>query len=316
MLSGKDAIAAYEVLLTSPITRLARAGRWIEASSVFILAGLAILVPYKIRALNFSLPAQVAAGAFAGYMVFAVAPTSNVIALMLACGAAAAAGAAVAAIPGALKAWLGANEIVTGLMLVPIVQGLLSLVGEPIFAVLRSFGFARIAEQNELVGFLPLRVISGFDTGMLHTGVLITPLACVAAWLLLQRMPTGFELRMVGSNERFAKYAGLPVARTVVSAFAFGGAFAGLAGVHMALGHPGGLYLNTSGLTFDGITVALIAGANPFVLPFAGLIYGYLVVGADYMEIHTSSGQELIHVIQGLVVLFAIASTRIRKDHG
>jgi simple sugar transport system permease protein len=127
-------------------------------------------------------------------------------------------------------------------------------------------------------------------------------------------MPAGFAIHIAGANERFARYAGMPVARTILTAFAAGGAFAGLAGAHLALGHPGGPGLNASSLTFDGITVALIAGANPIVLPFAGLIYGYLVVGADYMEIRTSSGQELIRVIQGLVVLFAIVSARRARN--
>ena len=182
MLSGKDAFAAYEVLLTAPVTRLARTGRWIEASSVFILCGLAVLVPYKIRALNFSLPAQVMAGAFAAYLVFTITPTPDFPALLLACIAAAAAGALVAAVPGALKALLGANEIVTGLMLVPIVQGLLSLVGEPLLSAANALDFARNAVRNEPFGFLPLSAISQFELGVLHTGVLITPFACLAAW--------------------------------------------------------------------------------------------------------------------------------------
>jgi ABC-type uncharacterized transport system permease subunit len=313
-LSGKDAAAAYEVLLTAPVTRAARAGRWIEASSVFILAGLAMLAPYKIRALNFSLPAQAAAGAFAAFLVFTIAPLPDPAAVVAACCAAAAAGALIAMIPGALKAWLGANEIVTGLMLTPIVQGLLSLLGEPIFAAVQASGAARAAVRNEPFGFLPLQAPGSPELGVLHTGVLLTPLACLAAWLLLRRMPIGFAIRTVGANERFARYAGVSVPRTILAAFAAGGAFAGLAGAHMALGHPGGLYLNVDGLTFDGLTVALIAGASPAALPVAGLLYGYLVVGAEYMEIRTSSGQELIRVIQGLVVLFAVVRLRETRD--
>lgn len=308
--SGKDALAAYEVLLTAPVTRAARAGRWIEASSVFILAGLAMLAPYRIRALNFSLPAQATAGAFAAYLVFTVAPLPDPLAVALGCLAAAAAGAAVAAIPGALKATLGASEIVTGLMLTPIVQGLLSLYGERLFAMARSLGSARVAERNAPFGFQPLEMLTGLELGVLHTGVILTPLAVLAAWLLLRRMPLGFAIRTVGASERFARYGGVAVTRTIVGAFAAGGAFAGLAGAHLALGHPGGLYLNASSLIFDGLTIALIAGTNPLTLPVAGALYGYLVVGAEYMEIRTSSGQELIRVIQGLVVLFAVVQAR------
>ena len=317
LLSGKDALQAYEVLLTAPVTRLARAGRWLEASSVYILAGLSILAPYRARLLNFSLVAQTAAGALAAYVTFVLVQWPDTLALIAASIAAALAGALIACIPGWLKAYLGANEILTGLMLNPIVDGLIAIGIDPLFRLVGWLGAARIQERGEPFGFAKIADISALDTGTLHTGVLLTPLACIAIWLLFSRTPLGYEIRMAGASEKFARYGGIPVRRSIVLAFALGGACAGLAGAHMALGHPGDLYIATQGLTFDGITVALIAQANPVAAPVAGLLYGYLVVGADYMEIRTSSGQELIRVIQGLVVLFAIVRVwRIQSTRG
>lgn len=317
LLSGKDALQAYEVLLTAPITRLARAGRWLEASSVYILAGLAILTPYRARMLNFGLVAQTAAGAVAAYATFVLVQWPDPLALIAASLAAAVAGALVACIPGWLKAYLGANEILTGLMLNPIVDGLLAIGVDPLFRLVGWLGAARTQERGEAFGFAKIADISMLDTGTLHTGLLLTPLACLAIWLLFSRTPLGYEIRMAGASENFARYGGIPVRRAIVLAFALGGACAGLAGAHMALGHPGDLYIATQGLTFDGITVALIAQANPLAAPVAGLLYGYLVVGADYMEIRTSTGQELIRIVQGLVVLFAIVRVwRIQSARG
>lgn len=307
LVSGKNAFEAYEVLLTAPVTRLARAGRWLESSSVYILAGLAILVPYKARLLNFSLVAQTSIGAMIGYLTFTIVALPEPLALIIASIAAALAGGLVACIPGWLKARLNANEILTGLMLNPIVDGLLSIGAGPLFAFAGWLGVVRDQARGEPFGFDKIADITRLETGTLHTGVLLAPLACIAIWLLLTRTPLGYEIRMTGMSPRFANYGGIPTTRATVLAFAFGGACAGLAGVHMALGHPGDLFISTTSLLFDGITVALFAQANPLALPIAGLIYGYLVTGAEYMEIRTSAGQELIRVIQGLVVLFAVA---------
>jgi simple sugar transport system permease protein len=120
--------------------------------------------------------------------------------------------------------------------------------------------------------------------------------------------PFGYELRMVGANIKFARYGGVNTKRTIVLAMAVSGIFAGLAGAHLASGIHRKLILNISyGLGFEGIVVAILARNNPLLVPFTGLMYGYLRAGANVMERSSDVSREMVLVIQGIIILLVTA---------
>ena len=63
----------------------------------------------------------------------------------------------------------------------------------------------------------------------------------------------------------------------------------------------------SSGLGFEGINIAILAGNNPLGVPIAGLLYGYLRAGADVMERSSDVSRELVLVIQAMVLLLVTA---------
>lgn len=62
---------------------------------------------------------------------------------------------------------------------------------------------------------------------------------------------------------------------------------------------------------FDGFVVAIIAGNNPFYLPFAALFLGYLRSGALQMSRVGVLPNELIYVIQAIIIIIFGAKTFI-----
>lgn len=62
---------------------------------------------------------------------------------------------------------------------------------------------------------------------------------------------------------------------------------------------------------FDGFVVAIIAGNNPFYLPFAALFLGYLHSGALQMSRVGVLNNELIYVIQAIIIIIFGAKTFI-----
>jgi ABC-type uncharacterized transport system permease subunit len=132
--------------------------------------------------------------------------------------------------------------------------------------------------------------------------------ATILAYLLLYKTPFGYELRMVGSNSKFARYGGVNVKRTIMLAITISGIFAGLAGVHVALGIHHRIVLNMSaGLGFEGVNIAILSFNNPMIVPFASLLYGYLRAGADVMERTTDVSRELVTIVQAAVLLLITA---------
>ena len=97
---------------------------------------------------------------------------------------------------------------------------------------------------------------------------------------MLSRTTLGFRFNTVGANKHAAGYAGISISRIITLSMVLGGGLAGLAG---ALEAQGTLYRFEPAiggtLGFDGITIALLARANPLATIPAALLVGILRTG-------------------------------------
>jgi len=157
-------------------------------------------------------------------------------------------------------------------------------------------------------GWPKLQELTGIAFSRANVGIFVALVLTVLVWALMNRTRLGFRMRIVGGNPDFARYAGLPVARTIEWSFVLGGALAGLAGAHLVFGVVGRLEPSmASGLAFLGIVIALLGRNNPVGIVLAAAFYAYLRVGGDVMEQQTDVGSELIVIIQSLIVLLITA---------
>jgi simple sugar transport system permease protein len=87
------------------------------------------------------------------------------------------------------------------------------------------------------------------------------------------------------------------------------GAFAGLAGAVEVTGvHHRMLEGLSGGYGFSGIVAALFGKLHPLGTIPASFLFGALLVGADKMQRTVQVPNALITVLNGLVVLFVVAS--------
>jgi general nucleoside transport system permease protein len=63
---------------------------------------------------------------------------------------------------------------------------------------------------------------------------------------------------------------------------------------------------------FDGIAIALLAGARPLGVVFAAVLLGALRAGSTPMQAATGIPIHLVVVIQGLVIMFVAAPALVR----
>ncbi|MDX3691995.1 ABC transporter permease [Streptomyces europaeiscabiei] len=305
--TGKDPVRAYEALLTGPLERSFRVGRWLEDATTLTLLGLSVAIPFRARQISLGAESQLYAGALAAATVAVFLPLPPVAAVIVPLVAAAAAGAGMGFVPGSMKARLGANEIVATLMLNAIVVRVYDyLVNGPLKEPGSSAVHSeRIRPDSALT---PLTEWLGIPFGRANVGFLLMLLTALALWLLITRTPLGYRIRMTGSNPHFAEYGGIRVPRAIEWSFVIGGAVAGLAGAHLVQGVYGRLEPGLAGsLAFEGIVVALLARNNPLVVVVAGLFYSYLRAGGDIMEQQTDVGTEIVVVIQAVIVLLVTA---------
>jgi hypothetical protein len=138
--------------------------------------------------------------------------------------------------------------------------------------------------------------------------MLVSLLAVVAVYFLINRTVLGYEMRAVGFNREAAETAGIDPRTKIVLALALSGGLAGLAGSEEVLGTYGWFIDHwSSGTGFDGITVAVLGRNHPIGCLLAAIFFGGLRAGSLGMNAIAHVPPEMIGVIQGLVVIFVAA---------
>lgn len=312
---------AYNAFLFGPLSRLNRWVTWIKDAITLIMLGLAIAIVFRAEQFSLGAEGQLYFGALvSGVIGLSFGEIPKPVLVPLALLSAATAGFLWGLLPGALKAYLGANELVSTLMLNTIAMRFYEMVLtfelQPPNA---GYTASDWIPDNGLLA--PIIDVSGDQVTI---AVFILILIVLFAWVLIQRTPIGYEIRMIGANIKFANYGGVNTKRTIMLAMAISGAVAGLAGAHLALGIHRKLILNISlGMAFEGVVVALLARNNPLVVPFTGLLYSYLRVGAQFMERDANVSSEVVRIIQAVVILLITAEAlvtfvqrrrRVRRD--
>lgn len=284
---------------------------WLATAAPYITAGLAVAVAFKCGLFNIGVEGQLLAGALASVWVgYSISGLPLVIHLPLALAAGVAAGAAWGAIPGVLKAYTGAHEVIVTIMLNYVAGTMTSYLLSGAMKDPASGAVARtrfIAPSARLPDLAP-----GVDV-KLHLGVALAVAAAVGIWWLLARTTIGYEIRTVGANPHAARYAGINVGGSVVLAMALAGGLGGLAG---AIEVTGANYYHTPGFSvgygFDSIAIALLARAHPLGVIPAALLFGGLRAGSSRMQFLAQIPVDIIQVIQALVLMFVAAPVIIR----
>lgn len=276
-----------------------------------IAAGLGIALSFRVGLFNIGGQAQVLAGAaVAGYIGFAWHLPFG-IHLVVALIGGVAAGALVGALVGLLKSRTGAHEVIVTIMLNYIVLYLIQfLLRTP--GALQAPGSTNPKSAAELpTAVYPLLLGSGYT---LHLGFIVSILATIVVWYLLNRSNLGFQFRAVGENPHAARVAGINVKNIYVWALAISAGLVGLAGVAQVLGTVTTGFSDSidAGVGFDAITVALLGRSRPWGVFAAGLLFGALKSGGFAMQVNNAVPNDIVLVVQSLIVLFIAAPPLVR----
>ena len=281
-----------------------------------LLVGVGICVAFRAGVINIGGEGQIIAGAIVATLVaLAVPGLPSVILIPLVLIAGAIGGGIWGAIPGALKAYAGVNEILSTIMMNIIAAQLMSFLLQDL---LIEEGAIKIQQTKRLSENADLPLLPGGTR--LHLGVLIAIGVAVLGYYLLFRSVAGMRLRAVGHNPDAARYAGLAVKRSVVRALAISGGCAGIAGAVLVFGSQshrligeGGAAAFTQNAGFNGIVAALFGGLHPLATVPASFLFGGMLTGGIEMQRELQVPAALILAINGVVVVFVVGSLRWRS---
>jgi len=244
----------------------------LNAGTVLALAGLGLLINERAGVINLGAEGTMLVAAIAGFAT-AVHTGSDTMAF----AAGAAAGAAMAAMFGALVIWLNTNQVATGLALSLFGGGFSAFVG--IGYVQGKLG-ERAQFHIPLLGDIPFIGPALFrQHPMVYAAM---ALAVGLAWFLY-RSRAGLVLRAVGESPESAHALGYPVRRIRMAAVVAGGALCGVAGAYVSVVYTP---LWVEGMVAGKGWIALALTTFATWRPARILLGAYLFGGVTMLQFH------------------------------
>jgi simple sugar transport system permease protein len=301
-------ITAYGALLDGALGGPKAIANTLNSATPLIFAGLSVAFGFRAGLFNIGANGQFLVGAFCAAMVGTAVALPFPLAFLLAILAGGLGGAAWGFIPGALKAWRGAHEVVTTIMLNSVAYLLLNLLASRVFKD-PTATFPRTSDIN-VGAVLPIIL----ENTRLHGGMILAVITAIAVWFVLFKTTLGFEVRTVGANASAARYAGIRPAFITILTMSIAGGLAGLGGSVEILGitknYPAEYIVNYG---FDGIAVALLGRAHPLGVVGGALLFGVMRAGAGSMQRATDIPVDIISIVQGVILLFVAAQIIIER---
>ncbi|WP_349358796.1 ABC transporter permease [Stappia sp.] len=279
--AGAPVLEAYALMARGALGSVFALSELLARATPLIFTGLAAAIAFRAKLWNIGGEGQLYAGALAAVAVgtgaLTLPPALLIPAVML---AGALAGAALMLVPALLKVRLGADEVVTTLLLNFVVILFVQMMLEGPMQDPMGMGWPQ-SEPIVDEAMLPKLL----ERMRVHAGLIVALVAALVVHIVLTRTVWGFETRAVGENPEAARHAGIPVTATVLRVACLSGALAGLAGVGEVAGLKGYLTADLSpGFGYAGIVVAMLAGLSPLGVVVAALFIAGVFVGADSMS--------------------------------
>lgn len=317
--AGSNPFNAYWQLFQGAFGGLWNVSETIVAAIPLMLAGLAVAFAFRGGLFNIGAEGQLFMGAIFSAFVGYKLNLPGIILIPVALLAGALGGALWAGIAGVLKAWRGAHEVITTMMLnytaYAISDYLLESTpsGQP--GPMAQTLVPGNPETPPMNANLPVIVPNSLiPNGRLDAGLLVALAAGLIFWFVLWHTTLGYKIRAVGLNQKAASYAGISVSWNIIIAMLFAGAFAGLGGMVAIFGlAPYQLTQSFSpGYGFNAIAVALLGKNTAVGVILAALLFGAFEHGGDIMQANAGISSHLVEILQGLIILFIAADAVLR----
>jgi general nucleoside transport system permease protein len=272
-----------------------------------VLVALAAAIPFKAGIWNIGGDGQLTVGAFASALVgFSISGLNPVLHITLAVLAGMLGGALWAGISAYLRLKFQANEIVICIMM----NYLALLLTE--YFVIYPFHAPGSSNAETVLVKTSATLTQLVPMSNLNTGIFIAIFAFIVIYFLDRFTTWGYEWRVLGANEEFARYGGVNDMKMRGLAMMVGGALAGLAGSILVLGVYHKFVANIgSGIGFTGVLIALIAANSPILILFVSMIFSILESSAVGMQSKLGVAVEFNDIIQSIIILMVITRSKL-----
>jgi simple sugar transport system permease protein len=262
---------------------------------------LAAAIPLRAGIVNLGADGQLALGGCAAAIVALYLPAPDVVRLGVALTTGMGVGAAYAALAAAGEIFAGVPLLLSTWLLTYPAKG---LCGYLVRTSLRDPSMAWPSTARIAVG---ARLGNLFPGTPVNQGFLLITVVALTVILVDRRSSVGYEVRLRGLNDRFARYGGVNLDRQTLGVMVASGAVAGLVGAIMVLGSQ---FRYTDGAltapqySWSGTLAALLAGGEPAGSVVTAVLFAALQTGGFAMERSVEIPRVLTMVLESVVILF------------
>lgn len=299
---GYNPFVVYKEMLVGSFSGAYYVQQTIQKTIPLLIMGLGVAVCFKMNFINIGADGQFYVGAAAAtYVALNVSGPPSAVTLLLMFVVAFLAGGIWCLVAGFLKSKWGVSETLVTLMLNYIAIKLVSYLQYVRWKDPNSFGFPKIANYPAA---LQLKNVFG-----VHAGWIIAIILTILVWFLLHRVKLGYEISVMGANERTARYAGMNTTKIILLTSLIGGGICGLAGLIQAAGVEHTLNDQMgNAMGYTAIVIAYMARMEPVAILIVSFLFSILLQGGAYMEISMQIPSATGDVIQGIILLFILGS--------
>jgi general nucleoside transport system permease protein len=301
--SGENPIDVYRAMLNGAFGDRNGFAEVFVKMTPLLLTGLGVSIAFRMQLWNIGAEGQFYFGAiFTTWVALFFIPDAPAILLIPAMVIAGMIGGAFwGMIPGVLRAYLGANETITSLLLNYVAILYADYLVHGRWRDPQGFGFPG-SEAFPDAAWLP-----NWSTYRVHIGLIFGLAAALVIWVIMRRTRWGYEVAVMGENAEAARYAGMRTRRTIVLVMALSGALAGLAGMSEVAGVGHQLQSNISpGYGYTAIIVAWLGRLNPFGIILVSFSLAALIVGGDQLQISMGLSSAVAPMLQGTILFFVL----------
>ncbi|MDP9418373.1 MAG: ABC transporter permease [Actinomycetota bacterium] len=315
LLAAGDPVGQTWAIILQAWQRPRAVAQVVNAATTLYLAALAVAIGFRMNLFNIGVEGQYRVAAFAAAVVGAELALPGPLHVAVVLLVAMAVGALWAGIAGLLKVHRGVSEVISTIMLNSVatilVAYLLRRVAVPV-AGSNNIGTAPLPATAQ-VPAIPLVPESPIGVYGL---IVVAVAAGIAYSVLVNRTRFGFDLRAAGMSRPAAVASGVDVRRMVLWSMLLSGAVAGLVGMPILLGEAY-TFSNTfqAGLGFAGIAVALLGRNHPLGIGIGALLFAYLDVAANPLQIQAGVAIQIVQIMQGVIVLAVVIAYEVIRRY-
>ena len=304
-LVSKEPVQSVQNFLLGPFLRKYNIYYMMIAMVPLTFTGLALCIIYQSRHMSLIVDSSFYIGAVVATAVGIHATLPAGVHPAVAMLAAGTVGGLIGLLPAILKIRWRANELVSSLMLNYVFYFVGSFI---ILYFLRDRNQSILSSLPFKTTFLLPRLVPNTQ---LHAGFIIAAVFVVLVSIFMYRTKWGYEIRLIGANQKFASYAGLSVPTVILYSHFVSGFLGGVGGAIEISGlYKAFIWQVNPSYAWDGVIVAMLARKNPKFVPLSAFFLAYMRVGADFMSRRGDVAFEFITLLQGMIILI-LASDKI-----